>query len=127
MKIILKILKMYIVYIIPLNIFVPFCSGMDVAAPAGAICSNAVDMAKWMMFHLSGGLDIKGRRLVPEADFHEMHTPQMPTPMPLGKKLLKQPIFPISEGRYAYNLGWSSGLYRGEHTTRPLVQIYYLW
>ncbi|KAL5010565.1 hypothetical protein ScPMuIL_012870 [Solemya velum] len=99
-------------------------SGMDVAAPAGAICSNSVDMAKWMMFHLSGGLDTKGRRLVPEAEFHEMHTPQMPTPMPLGKKLLKQPIFPISEGRYAYNLGWSSGLYRGHLNLLHTGQVY---
>ena len=82
---------------------------------AGGICSNAKDMAKWMMFQLRGGRDRHGRRLVPEKEFVEMHTPQNPTPLTIGKKVLKQPLFPISAGRFAYDLGWSSGTYRGQY------------
>lgn len=71
-------------------------------------------MEKWLQFQLRGGVDLQGRRLVAEKEFNELHTPQIPTPMPLGRKLLKQPVFPISEGRFAYDLGWSSGIYRGK-------------
>jgi CubicO group peptidase (beta-lactamase class C family) len=46
------------------------------AAPAGAINSNARDMAQWLRLMLGGGV-IDGRRLVSEKGFNELITKQM--------------------------------------------------
>lgn len=46
------------------------------AAPAGAINSNARDMAQWLRFMLNGGA-IDGKRLVSEKGFNETITKQM--------------------------------------------------
>jgi CubicO group peptidase (beta-lactamase class C family) len=45
-------------------------------APAGAINSNARDMARWLRFMLSGGI-VNGKRLVSEKGFKEAVSPQM--------------------------------------------------
>jgi len=45
-------------------------------APAGAIISNARDMAQWLRFQMSGGV-VNGKRLVDSAAFLEIHTPQI--------------------------------------------------
>jgi CubicO group peptidase (beta-lactamase class C family) len=46
------------------------------AAPAGAINSNARDMAQWVRFMLSGGV-VNGKRLVSEKNFNEAVTKQI--------------------------------------------------
>ena len=46
------------------------------AAPAGAINSNARDMAQWVRFMLAGGI-IDGKRIVSEKGFNETITKQM--------------------------------------------------
>jgi CubicO group peptidase (beta-lactamase class C family) len=46
------------------------------AAPAGAINSNARDMAQWLRFMLGGGV-INGKRLVSEKGFNQTITKQM--------------------------------------------------
>ncbi|CAI9724675.1 Hypothetical predicted protein [Octopus vulgaris] len=107
---------------IPLN--TTLLKSLGPAGPSGTICSNSIDMQKWLQFQLSGGLDMRGHRLVSQKEFQELHTPQIPTPMPLGRKLLKQPAFPISEGRFAYDLGWSSGIYRGFHNVQHNGRIF---
>jgi CubicO group peptidase (beta-lactamase class C family) len=45
-------------------------------APAGAILSNARDMAQWLRFHMNDGV-VKGERLVNSAALRETHTPHM--------------------------------------------------
>ena len=45
-------------------------------APAGAILSNAVDMAQWLRFQLNDGV-VSGKRLVASAALRETHTPQI--------------------------------------------------
>ncbi|XP_064644453.1 uncharacterized protein LOC135498182 [Lineus longissimus] len=85
------------------------------AGPAGSICTNSEDMTKWLRFQLNKSLLPSGERLMNQTMFDAMHTPQMPTPLTLGKKILKQPVFPIAEGRFAYDLGWGSGTYRDYH------------
>lgn len=45
-------------------------------APAGAILSNATDMAQWLRFQLNDGV-VDGKRLVSSAALRETHTPQM--------------------------------------------------
>ncbi|XP_014768721.1 uncharacterized protein LOC106868112 [Octopus bimaculoides] len=108
--------------LIPLN--TTLLKSLGPAGPSGTICSNSIDMQKWLQFQLNGGLDMRGHRLVSQKEFQELHTPQIPTPMPLGRKLLKQPAFPISEGRFAYDLGWSSGIYRGFHNVQHNGRIF---
>lgn len=46
------------------------------AAPAGAINSNAVDMAKWLLFQLEGGR-VGERQLVSSAGMAWLHTPHI--------------------------------------------------
>lgn len=46
------------------------------AAPAGAINSNARDMAQWLRFMLAGGV-LNGKRLVSEKGFNELISKQM--------------------------------------------------
>ena len=45
-------------------------------APAGAIVSNAVDMAQYLRFQLNDGV-VNGKRFVSSAALRETHTPQM--------------------------------------------------
>jgi len=51
-------------------------ANMDNIAPAGAILSNARDMAQWLRFQLNDGV-YNGKRLVSSAALRETHTPQM--------------------------------------------------
>lgn len=57
-------------------------------APAGAINSNARDMAQWLRLMLGGG-SFEGRRLVSERSFAELVKPQMKV-----------------AGKISYGLGW---------------------
>ena len=52
----------------------PFDAGN--IAPAGAIISNAADMAQWLRFQLKDGV-VNGKRLVASAALRETHTPQI--------------------------------------------------
>ena len=64
-------------------------------APAGAIVSSAKDMAQWVRVMLGGGA-IEGHRLVSEAGFRELLTPQMRV-----------------NDQTEYGLGWGLGTWRG--------------
>ncbi|HMF57131.1 MAG TPA: serine hydrolase domain-containing protein, partial [Pyrinomonadaceae bacterium] len=65
------------------------------SAPAGAINSNARDMAEWLRFLLAGGM-VNGRRLISERSFNELWTKQIAGA--LGED---------------YGLGWFLGQWRG--------------
>jgi CubicO group peptidase (beta-lactamase class C family) len=56
--------------------FVKGAFDADNIAPAGAILSNAVDMAQWLRFQLNDGV-VNGKRLVTSAALRETHTPQV--------------------------------------------------
>ena len=62
---------------------------IEATAPAGAIESNAQDMALWLRFMLNGDGTFGGKRLVSAANFAELTKPQMS----LG-------------GTQSYGLGW---------------------
>jgi CubicO group peptidase (beta-lactamase class C family) len=64
-------------------------------APAGAINSNARDMAQWLRLMLGGGV-FEGRRLVSEKGFEELVKPQMKV-----------------AGNVSYGLGWFVRDWRG--------------
>ncbi|MCY9514385.1 serine hydrolase [Paenibacillus apiarius] len=79
---------------------------LDAIGPAGSINSNIIDMANWVMLHLSKGV-FDGQQIVTEGSLAGMHTPHMPCdPSVWGKKEL-----PIS----CYGLGWGIEPYRGHH------------
>ena len=67
-------------------------------APAGAIVSNAVDMAQWLRFQLNVGV-VSGKRLVSSAALRETHLPQMLIG-PGGPGVNEQTSF------NAYGMGW---------------------
>jgi CubicO group peptidase (beta-lactamase class C family) len=66
------------------------------AAPAGAINSNARDMAQWLKLLLGGGV-FEGQRLVSEKNFNELFTQQIQIAPKLG-----------------YGLGWFVRDWRGQ-------------
>jgi len=69
-------------------------------APAGAIVSNALEMAQWVRFQLGRGR-YEGRRLLSETQLRETWTPQIAVP-----------------GRGAYGLGWMLSEWNGQ----PVVE-----
>ncbi len=77
----------------------------DNIAPAGAILSNAHDMAEWLRFQLNDG-QVNGKRLVSSAALKETHTPQILLNGALG----------ASEGTIfsTYGMGWIVQDYRHE-------------
>lgn len=82
---------------------------VDPVAPAGAMYSNVLDMARWLRFLLNRG-ELDGRRLVAESTLAELFRPQ--TVIPVGSfyptALRTRPRFT------AYGLGWFLQDYRGE-------------
>jgi CubicO group peptidase (beta-lactamase class C family) len=80
---------------------------IDNIAPAGAINSNAVDMAHWMQLLLDGGT-YGGHRLLQPATLAEMFTPQ--TIMPLQ---FPWTLYAPASHFLDYGLGWILFDYRG--------------
>eukprot|EP00058_Branchiostoma_floridae_P016679 XP_002602167.1 hypothetical protein BRAFLDRAFT_97982 [Branchiostoma floridae] len=79
--------------------------------PAGGVVSNALDMARYMKFHLSGGRDTAGRLVVPEDTLRQTHTVDFAA-APQRNKL--EPYWPVEAGTaQGYGLGWMAGTYRG--------------
>jgi CubicO group peptidase (beta-lactamase class C family) len=71
--------------------------------PAGAINSNAADMARWVAVHAQGGKS-RGKAILAPATLAELHAPQMTIGQPSSKK-------EISPASYA--MGWATDTYRG--------------
>lgn len=76
---------------------------IDAVAPAGAINSNAEDMAKWLQMLLNEG-NFGGKQVLSAASLKEMYKPQMVMPGDISQ----DEIFYTS-----YGLGWMLTAYRG--------------
>src|SRR5262249_26168765 len=74
---------------------------------AGSIHASARDLAKWLRFHLDGGMAGE-KRLVPKASLAETHTPQFVI-RPAGAE---REMFPDTV-QLSYGLGWVLHDYRG--------------
>ena len=93
---------------------IPF-NDLDNGAPAGAINSNAVDMAKWVVVQLDKGLvraSKDSKRLFSERQSRAMWA--VTTPLNVNDPA---PELAALKANYAgYGLGWSLGDYRGRKT-----------
>ncbi|CAH1264637.1 Hypp3042 [Branchiostoma lanceolatum] len=79
--------------------------------PAAGVVSNALDMARYMKFHLSGGRDTAGRAVVPEDTLRQTHTADFSMPSSWDKV---EPYWPVEAWlTQGYGLGWTIGSYRG--------------
>lgn len=76
---------------------------IDAVAPAGAINSNAEDMAKWLQLLLNEG-NFEGNQVLSAASLKEMYKPQMV----MSGDISQDEIFYTS-----YGLGWMLTAYRG--------------
>ncbi|XP_064609249.1 uncharacterized protein LOC135473330 [Liolophura sinensis] len=77
---------------------------------AQSIVSNAVDMAKWMLFHLSSGRNKKGRVVVPSDVLERTYMPvQKNSP---SSREFRQPHTPEEWRDDGISLGWTNGSYR---------------
>jgi len=85
---------------------------IDNIAPAGAINSNAVDMAQWVRLQLGEG-KYKDDRLISSGSVKEMHTPQTI----IRAEGIWEKLFPESHF-LTYGMGWFLTDYRG----RKIVQ-----
>jgi len=84
----------------------------DNVGGAGAINSNAWEMAQWIRLQLGGGA-YEGDRLLSDSVMKEMHTPQ--TVIRLGETTER--LFPDTHFQ-AYGLGWTLQDYRGRKVVR---------
>jgi CubicO group peptidase (beta-lactamase class C family) len=86
-------------------------TSVDVAAAAGALNSNGIEIARWLELQLNAGMDVKsGTRLFSETQSREMWTPQ--TLLPIAPA---PPRLELAKGHFrAYALGWGLGDYRGQ-------------
>lgn len=83
---------------------------VDPIAPAGAMYSNVLDMARWLRFLLDSGR-VAGKRLVTAASFAELFRPQ--TVIGPGEGFY--PTARLTHPHFtAYGLGWFLEDYRGE-------------
>jgi hypothetical protein len=83
----------------------------DNIAPAGAILSNARDMAQWLRFQLADGV-VNGKRLVAATALRETHTPQiLMTGAPEGGMRALSDSVPVTHFS-AYGMGWIIEDYR---------------
>ncbi|MBV9242986.1 MAG: serine hydrolase, partial [Acidobacteria bacterium] len=81
----------------------------DPIAPAGAIWSNADDIAKWVNFWLNGGV-VNGQALIKPATYAEIMRPQVIVP---AREFY--PTIAITKPHWmTYGLGWFQHDYRGE-------------
>ncbi|XP_025085225.1 uncharacterized protein LOC112558780 [Pomacea canaliculata] len=77
--------------------------------PAGAIASSADDMAKWLSWHLHGGVTSDGDVLLSTTTLQDMYTPRVITSsLPLQKSK-----YPVTYETFGYGYAWETSSYRG--------------
>jgi CubicO group peptidase (beta-lactamase class C family) len=75
--------------------------------------SSAHDMAKWMKFHLSGGLDGRGHRVMSSATLRSTYKARNSISSTGISQYFSKPKIPHTTSEDNYALGWRNGHYRG--------------
>ena len=92
---------------------VPFFA-KDAIGPAGSLCSNVSDLAKWLFLHLNGGKHAMPG-LVSKENLAQMHSPQMVI-RDVGQLGSSDRMDSFEEiGSGSYGLGWRINTYRGSN------------
>jgi len=96
------------------TVFIKMSFNGDNIAPAGAILSNAADMAQWLRFQLNDG-QVNGKRLVSTMALRETHSPQILTAPGAGGGRGGQPDTAAPVTHFSsYGMGWFVEDYRGQ-------------
>ena len=96
------------------TVFIKMQFNGDNIAPAGAILSNAADMAQWLRFQLNDG-QVNGKRLVSTMALRETHSPQILTAPGAGGGRGGQPDTAAPVTHFSsYGMGWFVEDYRGQ-------------
>ncbi|PVD35053.1 hypothetical protein C0Q70_06334 [Pomacea canaliculata] len=82
--------------------------------PAGAIASSADDMAKWLSWHLHGGVTSDGDVILNKTTLQDMYTPRIIlSPQKLTSDAMLKPQFPVTYQDFGYGYAWVTSSYRG--------------
>ncbi|KAL3866263.1 hypothetical protein ACJMK2_043577 [Sinanodonta woodiana] len=88
------------------------------------IVSNAVDMTKWLMFHLSGGKNQHGQTVVEKDTLSSMYKSQMGVQSSSIEGAIHRPKTPVTLTEVSYDLGIKNGFYRGYRILRHTGTTY---
>lgn len=89
---------------------------MDMAGPAASVNSTTSDMVRWIRFHIDGGRNQEGKRILSKEVFAQMHEAQIAYDDAGG----------LDEDYYTcngYGFGWRVGTYRGIHIQKHSGKI----
>ena len=95
-------------------IVVYLCRQTNRVGPAGSIVSNAVDMSKWLQFHLNGGMTSSGVPLVSKEMLMETYRERMMSPSSRYEADTLRHTYPVSDVHIGYDMGWMTNVYRGK-------------
>ena len=76
--------------------------------------SNAVDISKWMLFHLNKGRNQAGQQIMTEDDIATLQKRRNTISAPTIEKYFSRPQVPVPSLEENYALGWKNGVYRGK-------------
>ncbi|KAK3097217.1 hypothetical protein FSP39_007591, partial [Pinctada imbricata] len=91
---------------------------------SGCIMSSAVDMTKWMNFHLNGGKNEHGVQVVNKSSVESTHIARNHIVSSTVEKYFSQPKVPVSTSENNYAAGWKTGHYRGYRILRHTGSTY---
>ena len=89
---------------------------------ASGLVSNAVDMARWLLFQLRRGEDLTGISLVSPGIMEETHSPASLTS--LASHVHPDTLTSFIVDKYA--LGWAEGYYRGKSSVGKYKDKFYM-
>ncbi|XP_077978991.1 uncharacterized protein LOC144434415 [Glandiceps talaboti] len=81
-----------------------------VLKPSGDVLSTADDLAKWMIFQLTGGRSTTGTQVVSREFLSETHKSQNSLH---DSKIMDKALYPVDDTMMNYGMGWIDGQYRG--------------
>jgi CubicO group peptidase (beta-lactamase class C family) len=87
---------------------------IDGGGPAASVNTTIKGLMKWVKFHIAGGVNEDGERIIPEKEFKEMHKPHMP--------FIDSP----GSGKYPFDyycMAWRDGHYKGLHAQKHSGKI----
>lgn len=97
------------------NILNNYCSSWEKICGSICLMSCAHDMAKWMKFHLSGGLNESGNRIMLSETLKSTYKARNSITSLGISKYFSKPKVPHTTSEDNYALGWRNGHYRGTH------------